>query len=166
MAASLQLKIAIWFYILTSWTVVVYAAEQDKFSTGIEAIPFESFKYVLIIVAISGTAATLTKLTKTHDPNLPPPPPIKNLPLEIVKDAVTSFAAGVFAFLVTSWWEGVDFWMQAIIIFIAGYGGSRALESVFNEGFMPWMRGVFDRILNRHPTSATPAPPSQDPPSP
>lgn len=144
MAKSFQLKrFAIWFCAFFSWSLVVDAAEKDRFVTGIEAIPFEALKYILIIVAISGSAATLTKLTKENAPI------IKNLPLEIVKDAVTSFAAGVFAFLVTSWLDTEPFWLQASIIFMAGYGGSRLLEAVYADGFTTVLKNFINRMLGK-----------------
>lgn len=154
--AKSSLRIVIWFWTLTMWGVTVYAAEKDRFVTGIEAIPFEALKYILIIVAISGSAATLTKLTKENAPI------IRNLPLEIVKDAVTSFAAGVLAFFVTSWQhEYIPFWLQAIIIFMAGYGGSRFLETVFTEGFTPAMKGGWDWLVSRI-TGRQPSPPTKE----
>lgn len=147
MAKSLQLKYVLWAYILMSWSVVVYAAERDKFVTGMEAIPYEAFKYVLILVAFAGTAATLAKLTKKDAP------PIRNLPLEIAKDTVGSFAAGVFAFLATSWVDAeiykISFWFQALVIFFSGYGGSQFLASVFSDDFRPAVSNFIARALGR-----------------
>jgi hypothetical protein len=142
--AKSQLRLVAWIIITIAWSATVVAAEKDRFVTGIEAIPYEALKYVLFIVAISGSAATLTKLTKENAPI------IKNLPLELLKDGVTSFAAGVFAFFVTSWQSDfIPFWLQAVIIFMAGYGGSRFLEAVYADGFTSVVKNFINRMLGK-----------------
>lgn len=160
MAQSFQLRFVAWFYIIFCWNTIVYAAENDKFITGMQSIPLESFKYVFGIVALSGAAATLTKLTKEN------PPKFRSIPLEIIKDVVTSFAAGTLAFLVCGWVDssiyGFPFWLHAIVIFFAGWGGSNFLETAFNEGMtqgiVPVFRNFINRILGRQ-VEAPPAPP-------
>lgn len=152
MAKSLTLRYVIWAQALMVWSAVVYAAETDKFVTGVEAIPFEAFKYVLIIAVVSGTAATLTKITKLDSQGQLPR--YRSLTLEIVKDVVCSLAAGVLAFFATSWIKGIDFWLQAIVIFMAGYGGSRFLEAVFSDGFTPALGNFFNRVLGRPSANA------------
>lgn len=157
MAKSVQLKYltyTAWFLGLISFSVVVYAAENDKFATGMDAIPFASFKYILILTVISGVLSVLVKLCK------PNPVIIRSLPLEIAKDAVGSLAAGVLAYLVTSWIDAaitpVNFLAQAIVIFFAGYGGSRWIESAYEDGFLAWTKGLINRILGRQPPGENP----------
>lgn len=161
MAKSAQLRLAAWFYILFSWSAVVYAAENDKFLAGMQSIPLESFKYIIIIVALSGAASTLTKLTKRDAPY------IKNLSLEIVKDVVTSFAAGVLAFFFAGWVDSsiyaFPFWLHAIVIFLAGWGGGGFLEATFEEGFIPACRSLMNRLLGRINAAAPPAAPTVPP---
>lgn len=165
MAKSTQLKWVGWFYILFSWSTVVYAAQNDKFLTGMQSIPLESFKYVIIIVGLSGAAATLTKLTKENAPR------IRSLPLEIAKDVVTSFAAGVLAFLVAGWVDSsiyaFPFWLHAIFIFLAGWGGGNFLETAFNEGMtqgvVPMFRNFINRVLGRQQEAPAPPPPVTPP---
>lgn len=159
MAKSTQLKYlayTAWLLGMLSFSMVVYAAENDKFATGMDAIPFGALKYVLYLVLLSGVLSTLVKLCK------PNPPIVRSLTLEIAKDAVGSLAAGVVAYLFTSWVDSaitpVNFLAQAIIIFFAGYGGSRWIESAYEDGFLAWTKGIIRRVLSRQ----EPPPPPVD----
>lgn len=150
MAKSIQLRFAIWvcwFFASLTCGAVAYAADNDKFVTGIEAIPFRSFGYVLIIIVVAGPLATLTKMTKRDRP------PIVDLPVEIVKDQLGSLAAGVIAFLTVGWVDvsitAIDVKAQVIIIFFSAYGGNRLIESLANDKFFPWVHEIFDRLTGR-----------------
>lgn len=137
-AKSLQLKKAIWAYLLVNWSVVAYAAENPLVQ-GIEAIPVKAFLYVLALSVVGGAAGTLTKLTR-------PDIVVRNLPLEISKDMMASIVAGMLAFFFSSWWNGINFWLQAGLVTLAGYGGSKVLDAALADGFFPWMQRVFGKV--------------------
>lgn len=140
MAKSYQLKYAIWAYLLMTWSALAYAAESP-FVTGIDAIPQKAFAYVFGLAIIGGAAGTLAKLAR-------PDVVVRNLPLEIAKDIVASLVAGMLAFFITSWLDNFDFWLTAIAITMAGYGGSKVLDFALVEGFMPWLRDLLRRVFN------------------
>ena len=139
MAKSLQLKYAIWLYLLLNWTAVAYAAENTLVA-GIESIPAKAIVYVLSLSVVGGAAGTLTKLAR-------PEVAVRNLPLEICKDIVASVVAGLLAYFFTSWKTGVDFWLQAAIVTICGYGGSKILDVALVDGAMPWLKSFLARVL-------------------
>lgn len=156
MAKSIQLRFATalcWFFASLTCCAVAYAADNDKFVTGIEAIPFRSFGYVLIIIVVAGPLATLSKMTKKDRV------PITDLPLEIIKDQLGSLAAGVLAFLTVGWidttWVTIDVKAQVGIIFFSAYGGNRLIESIANDKFFPLVHEIFDRITGRSKGNGT-----------
>lgn len=143
MAKSLQLKYAIWTYLLMTWSVVAYAAENPLVA-GIEAIPLKAVLYVFALSIVGGAAGTLTKLAR-------PDIQVRNLPLEIAKDMVASVAAGLIVFFFTSWWDDVNFWLQAALVTMAGYGGSKVLDLALADGFLPWLQRAFGRAASEPP---------------
>lgn len=143
MAKSLQLKYAIWACPILNWGAVAYAAENPLVQ-GIESIPAKALGYVLSLSIVGGTAGTLTKLAR---PDLV----VRNLPLEITKDMVASIVVGMIVFFVTMWWEGVNFWLQAAMITMAGYSGSKGLDMLLVDGAMPWFRQFMQRVFNITP---------------
>lgn len=143
MAKSLQLKYAIWAYLSLTWSAMAYAADNN-FVTGIESIPHKAFAYVIGLAVIGGAAGTLTKLAR-------PDVVVHNLCLEIVKDIMASIVAGLLAFFVASWADKFDFWLTAIAITLAGYGGSKVLDTALAEGALPWLRDFMRRVFNITP---------------
>lgn len=144
MAKSLQLKYAIWAYLIFNWGAVAYAAESPLVA-GLESIPIKALGYVLALSVIGGTAGTLTKIAR-------PDIAIGNLPLEITKDMSASIVAGVLAFFFTSWFkEGFNFWLQAALVTMAGYGGSKVLDVMLIDGALPGLREFMQRVLNIKP---------------
>lgn len=143
MAKSLQLKYAIWACLILNWGAVAYAAENPLVE-GLESIPLKALGYVLALSIIGGTAGTLTKLAR-------PDVMVRNLPLEITKDMLASIVAGLLVFFVTMWWEGVNFWLQAALVTMAGYGGSKVLDMMLIDGAMPWFRQFMQRVFNITP---------------
>lgn len=137
MAKSLQLRYAIWAYLLLNWSVVAYAAE-NSLADGIEAIPLKALAYVFVLSVVGGAAGTLTKLAR-------PDAQVRNLSLEIAKDVLTSIVAGMLAFFITMWWKDVNYWLQAGLVTMAGYGGSKVLDVALAEGFLPWLQRAFGR---------------------
>lgn len=167
MAKSLQLKIAIymcWFFAMTSTSMIVYAAEVEKKEQGLASLPFGDIKYCLVIIFFAGLLATLMKMTSEIAPR------IKNIPLEIFKDATGSFAAGILGYLVVNWVDQevtkVHLLLQPAAIFFAAFGGSRIIEPIYNEGFsglLSVIRNFFARMIGRPiPPAQTPPPPSQE----
>lgn len=150
MAKSLQLKYAIWCCLILNWGAVAYAAENPLVQ-GIESIPLKAFGYVLALSIVGGTAGTLTKLAR---PDLI----VRNLPLEITKDMLASIVIGMLVFFFTSWWDSINFWLQAAMITIAGYSGSKGLDMLLIDGAMPWFRQFMQRVLNTAPPPNGPAP--------
>lgn len=143
MAKSLQLKYAIWSYLLLTWSAMAYAAENPLVA-GLEAIPPRAMAYVIGLAIIGGAAGTLTKLSR-------PDTVVRNLPLEICKDILASLVAGLIAFFVGSWSNKVDFWLMAAMITIAGYGGSKLLDVALVDGAVPWVRDFMRRVFNITP---------------
>lgn len=148
MAKSVQLKWAIWVYLSLTWISVAYAAENPLVA-GIEAIPLKAVLYVFALSIVGGAAGTLTKLAR-------PDIVVRNLPLEISKDVLTSLVAGLLAFFFTSWWDGFSFWPQAIAITVAGYGGSRILDMLLADGALPWLTTLLGRLSGRQPPTVPP----------
>lgn len=122
---------------------LAYAAE-NPLVIGIESIPLKAIGYVLMLSIVGGMAGTLTKLAR-------PDIVVRNLPLEIAKDVITSIVAGMLAFFFTSWSDAISFWPQAIAITMAGYGGSKVLDIMLVDGAMPWFRDLMHRIFNIKP---------------
>jgi hypothetical protein len=138
-AKSLQLKIALVLHLLLTWSAFAYAAEENSFVAGMESIPLKAIGLVFFISVVGGSASTLTKIAR-------PDVVIRSLVLEIAKDFVCSITAGLLVFLFTSWWTW-NFWGQATMILLAGYGGSKVLDFGLAEGFFP----ALSRALGRSP---------------
>lgn len=145
MAKSVQLKIAIWFYLCAFWCAAAYAAETDL-AKGIESIPFAAIKYTIMFSLIGGAANTLNKITKTDIQ-------IKSVWLEVVKDMFCGMAAGMLVFLLVSW-TPMPFTIQAALITLGGAGGSRVIDRGVEDGLFGWMGDVFKRLLGRPATPA------------
>lgn len=151
MAKSLQLKIALVLHLLLTWSAFAYAAEENSFVAGMESIPLKAIGLVLFISVVGGSASTLTKIAR-------PDVVVRSLILEIVKDFVCSIAAGLLVFLFTSWWTW-NFWGQATMILLAGYGGSKVLDFSLTEGFFP----ALGRALGRTTVPPVAVPPVTPP---
>lgn len=148
MAKSYQLKMAALAYLGIFWCSFVYAAENPLVE-GLESIPAKAMIYVLVLSIVGGAAGTLTKLTR-------PDVVVRNLSLEIAKDVLTSVLAGALIFFFTSWQPWISFWPQAILITLAGYGGSKVIDMLFTDGAYPAMRAFVQRVFNIAPTKDTP----------
>lgn len=154
MAKSVQLKWTIWCYLILTWSAVCYAAEARSLTEGLSSIPARDVGVVLVLSIVGGVAGTLVKLTKRDVI-------VANLPLEIAKDMMASLVVGLLTFFFTSWWDGVSYWLQAGLIMLAGYGGSKVLDMLLDEGGIPWLRSLFSRLFGRH-TEAPVVPPARE----
>lgn len=143
MAKSLQLKYAIWAYLFMAWSTMAYAAD-NRFVDGLESIPHKAFAYVIGLAILGGAAGTLNKLSR-------PDTSVRNLPLEIIKDTFASVVAGLLAFFAAGWVDKFDFWLTAIVITLAGYGGSKVLDAALVDGVMPWVKDLARRVFNIPP---------------
>lgn len=150
MGKSIQLKLAALVHLFITGIVIAYAAESKAVVAGIESIPLESVRWVAGVSFAFGSVATIIKVAKRDIA-------IKNLPLEIIKDLVSSVAAGVLVFAFTSWIE-LSMWPQFILIMLAGFGGTQVLDVALAKGFFPWLNAILGRLSGSPPV----APPEKD----
>lgn len=156
----MKLKFVIWltwFLGLTSYSVIVYAAQQDQKVVGIDAIPFEEIKYALPVIVIGTLCNVLTKLAKVNRPQF------RSTTWEISKDITCCLGAGGLMFLGASWIDtalfSFDIRGRFMAIFFAAYGGAGFIEIMYNEGFLNWGRR---KLANIFGSGAPQTPPSQD----
>lgn len=147
MAKNVQLKQIMWGYILLCWMSVVFASDLS-FAEGIESIPFKAFGYVAILSILGGMAATLPKIIN-------PSIKIDNLYLEIIKDVVMSFVAGLILFFVAIWrvwpWS-----VTCLLIILGGAGNAKVLDIALNNGFFPRLAQIFGKMPDAAPPENKP----------
>lgn len=131
-------------YLLLIWSGVAYAAE-DSFAMGLASLSKDT---MLGVLALSGVGGILGTLVRLNADNVAAP---KNLSVAIAKDTLGSVVAGMIAFFTTSWGQFVPFFPQAVIITLAGYGGSKFVEMMFNDGAVPWVKQAAQRLFNITP---------------
>lgn len=137
MAKNVQLKQVLWAYIIFCWASIVYASEPS-FAEGIESIPFKAVGYVAVLSVLGGMAATLPKIIN-------PAVQIRNLSLEIAKDVVCSFVAGLIVFFIAIWFTW-PWSMTCLLILLGGAGNAKFLDMALNNGFFPRMAQVFGKM--------------------
>lgn len=153
MGKTLQLTHAIWLYVLVTWSAACYAAESITLAKGLGSIPLADIGTALFLAIIGGVTGTLVKLSRLNHG-------VTNLALEITKDVMSSLVVGLLAFFFSNFFKWIDVWAQAGGILLAGYGGSKVLDVMLDDGAIPWLRVFFNRLLGK------PAPPTQTPPPP
>lgn len=126
MRGYLQLKKVLWLWLGAIWSASAWAA-QETFPHDITGIPLGAIAVAMTLALIGGLAYTLQKIAK-------PEVTVRSVPLEVFKDLINSMVAGLVAFFIGSWFT-VPTFAQALLITIAGYGGSRFLEHVLTETF-------------------------------
>lgn len=122
----LQLKKTLWAYLVAVWSCNAVAA-QEVFAHDITSIPLDAIAVAMALAFIGGLACTTQKIAK-------PDVSVPSMPLEVFKDIINSLVAGLAAFFLGSL-TGIPPFAQALLITIAGYGGSRFLEQVLTESF-------------------------------
>lgn len=129
MPGYLQLKKVMLSQLAALWMTTAMAAEAT-FAHDITSIPLAAISVAMALAFIGGLAFTTQKIAK-------PDIIIPNVPLEVFKDLVNSLVAGLCAFFLASWVGAtvVPPFAQALIITVAGYGGSRFLEQLLVETF-------------------------------
>lgn len=141
MAKSLQLKYVAWLCLALCWCTVAEATE-NQLVVGIAAIPIEAIRNVLVLSAVGGLGGTLARICR-------PDIIVRNLPLEICRDAVLSVLGGMLMFFFTSWIPSViSFWPQAILITVAGYANSKVVD-LFSEESVAALRTGLQTLLRR-----------------
>lgn len=129
MCGYLQLKKVLWFWLAVLWSASAMAA-QATFDHDITSIPLGAIAVAMTLAFIGGLAFTMQKIAK-------PDVIVRSIPLEVFKDLINSLVAGLVAFFLGSWIGPpvLPPFAQALLITIAGYGGSRFLEQVLTETF-------------------------------
>lgn len=143
--STIELSRIIWFYILFCWASFGYATELT-FAEGIETIPFKAIVYVFGMSVLGGMAATLPKLVNA--PNV-----IQNKTLEIIKDIVCSFVAGLILFLVAIWQEW-PWSLTCLLVLLGGAGNAKFIDVVLNNGFFPRVAQFFGKMPDPVPPPA------------
>lgn len=143
MAKSVQLKYVAWVCLTLCWCTVAEATE-NQLVAGVAAIPLEAIRNVLVLSSLGGMGATLTRICR-------PDIIIRNMTLEIFRDAVLSILAGTLMFSFTSWIPNViSFWPQVILITVAGYCGGKIID-IFGDGTVSWLEMMFRRVFGLAP---------------
>lgn len=129
MPASLQLKQLVWTLLLLFWSAAAMAA-QATFANDLSDIPPAAIGISMLLAVIGGSAYTAQKIAD-------PVTVVRNAGLEIVKDLLTSVVVGLCIFCLGSYlnWASV---VQAGLITLGGYGGSRVLEPAV-AAFIRWI---------------------------
>lgn len=137
--SSAQLRAGIWIYILLTWSVACYAAETRALAQGLSSIPIQDIGIVLVLSIVGGVTGTLIKVAKRDVV-------VVNMTLEVVKDIMAAIVVGLLAYFATNWWqENINPAGQAAVILLGGYGGSKVLDLILDEGGIPWLRHFFAR---------------------
>jgi hypothetical protein len=125
MYAANQLKTLVTSFLLMFWSVAAYAA-QATFVGDLRSIPPAAVAISVLLSLIGGAAHTAAKIAA-------PDVVIKNVLAEVIKDVLTAIVVGFITFCIGSYmeWPAV---VQAALITLAGYGGSRVLEPM-----LAWM---------------------------
>lgn len=140
MRNPLQLKRAFWLWLLTIWSTTAWAA-QSTFAADLSSIPLEAIKWTVLLSFIGGAASTTNKIAA-------PDVVVRSIPLEILKDVMASLVAGLVTFFLCSW-INVPYWLQAALITLAGYGGSKALDQLLVNGLFAWFEKMFGRLTGK-----------------
>lgn len=147
MARNVQLKRALWAYLLCCWASVAYATEIT-FADGINSLTINVIGHVLVLSILGGMAGTLPKIVN-------PAVTIKSIPLEVFKDTVCSLVAGLIVFF-----AAVEFklsWAWTCLgLLLGGAGGAKFIDVVLNNGFFPRVAQFFGKIPDPAPRPPTP----------
>lgn len=124
-----QLTNLLWGWLLTFWATAAWAA-QSSFGTDMASIPPSAIAISALLAIIGGAAYSAQKVAN-------PDTVIKSILLEVIKDILTSIVIGLLVFFLGSWlqWASV---VQAGLITLGGYGGSRVLEPAL-QSFISWI---------------------------
>lgn len=119
------------------WCTAALAAEQTFRQPSLTELPLAAITVSVLLAVIGGAAYTAQKMAA------PDGQQIGSIPLEIIKDVLTSVVIGLIAFSVSSYLE-LPVVVQAGVITLAGYGGSRVLEPALGA-MLKWISRFGDR---------------------
>ena len=122
-----------WLWMLMVWPLSAWAA-SITFGDDLAHIPAAAFAVCLLLSFIGGLASTLQKLAADD-------PAVRSVALEIAKDTVVSLVAGLVAFFVSEWLD-LQSVLEAGVITLSGYGGSRGLDRMLGRALREVDRGV------------------------
>lgn len=125
MRDCLQLKKVLWAWLLAIWSASAWAANAS-FTSDLASISPTAVAVAIALSLLGGANATLSRIAN-------PDTVIKNLWLEVTRDILSSVVAGLITYFVCAW-QAFPALLQAGIITIAGYGGSRVLERYLSAG--------------------------------
>lgn len=125
MRNDLQLRKFIFAWLSAFWTVSAWAS-QSTFASDMSSIPAEAIGWTTLLSFIGGAAFTTNKISR---PNII----VKSIPLEMIKDILMSLVAGLITFFLCSF-GGLPYWLQAALITLSGYGGSKVLDKYLSKG--------------------------------
>ena len=106
---------------LLGWYTTVYAAQDTVVLT---ALPWASIGISAAISIWGGLISTLQKLNSLTEQ-------AKSLKIEVAKDMLASIASGFIAYAF-GMWSNWNVWLLAIMLLVAGYGGSKVLDTILN----------------------------------
>lgn len=107
---------------MLGWYTTSLAA-QSQVDT-LTTLPWASISISAAISVWGGLISTLQKLNSISEQS-------KSLKIEVFKDLLASIAAGFIAYAF-GMWSNWNVWLLAIMLLIAGYGGSKVLDAVLN----------------------------------
>lgn len=122
-----------WVWLALVWPPSAWAATVT-FGDDLSSIPLAAVTLCLFLSFIGGLASTLQKLAADVAP-------VRSIGLEIAKDLVVSLVAGLLAFFASEWmnFQAV---LEAGVITLAGYGGSRVLDRALDRALREVDRGA------------------------
>lgn len=129
----IQLRKFVFAWLIVLWSVAAWAAEST-FAKDMASIPLEAIQLTVFLSFIGGLAFTTNKISK-------PDVIVKNVWLEMAKDILASVVAGLVTFFF-GLWVGAPWALQAALITISGYGGSKALDKYLNDALFVWIDKV------------------------
>lgn len=130
-----QLTKLAWGWLLTFWTCAA-AAAQVTFGTDLTSIPPAAVAVSVLLAVIGGAAYTAQKMAN-------PDGAIVSVAREIISDVLTSTVVGLLVFFFASYlgWHPL---LQAGVITLSGYGGSRVLEPALSA-LIAWFTRTADK---------------------
>lgn len=136
---DLQLKQLAWAWMASFWSVSAIAA-QATFPGDLSSIPPAAVAIAVALAFCGGAAATLRKIAN-------PATVVRSVPLEILADMGCSVLAGLVTYFFCAWREYAIL-LQACLIPLAGFGGSRLLEKAITV-----VEARIDRLAGSPPES-------------
>lgn len=146
----MQLRQIIWLHLLLCWASVVLASEPS-FVEGIETVPLKAFGYVFVLSVLGGMAATIPKILLPQSAN------IRSMWLEVIKDVVCSFVAGLLIFFFATW-QKWPWALQCLLFLLGGAGNAKFIDIALNNGFFPRVAQALGKVPDPVVT-----PPPQEP---